>query len=323
MEEAIKGAKTLIEKQVMYGHYCIVGVSFSEYQRVYTATNENIKGYMSKLDFEGKSSVLSVMASGDQAFNAIYYGIKNVDTFDTNKLTEYFALGIKRSAILKFNYQEYLEFMNKIIDDNTTIEELTELIMSLFPFMEFRHRIFWENILIYNYRLQRNNPRTLNLMKMLLIPTKLDIRLGNSYLQDEESYNKLKINLASSNISFQACNAIDLDTKFKDTYDFLFLSNIPDYYSSTLGEFWDYESLRKIADKQLKLVSEGGILAIAYLFHYSYPKANVKRSVLFMDAMVRESDLSQGEELIDFPSISYNSKNINQEHDGLLLQRKK
>ncbi len=323
MKEAVKGAKALIEKQVMYGKAYMFGVPFSEYQRVYTVTNENIKGYMSKFDFKGKSSALSVMGSGDHAFNAIYYGISRVDTFDTNKLTEYFVLGIKRSAILRFNYQEYLEFINKILDDHITIEELTELIASLFPYMEKHHRLFWQNILEHNYELQKNSPCPLNLMKMLLIPTKLDIKLGNSYLQDEESFNRLKINLTQANITFQACNAFNLDTKFKDMYDFLFLSNIPDYYASFYGNFWDYEKLREAVDKQLKLVNVGGILAIAYLFHYAYPKANVRRSRLFINATVSESDLSHGEELIDFPNISSNPESLNHEHDGLLLQRKK
>lgn len=323
MKEAVRGAKVLIERQVMYGKAYMFGFPFSEYQRVYTVTNENIKGYMSKFDFKGKSSALSVMGSGDHAFNAIYYGISRVDTFDTNKLTEYFVLGIKRSAILRFNYQEYLEFINKILDDHITIEELTELIMSLFPYMENHHHMFWKSILEYNYQLQKNHPKPINLMKMLLIPTKLDIRLGNSYLQDEESYNQLKTNLTYANISFQACDAINLGTKFKDMYDFLFLSNIPDYYASFYGNFWDYEKLREAVDKQLKLVNAGGILAIAYLFHYAYPKANVRRTQLFINSTVSESDLSHGEELIDFPNISSNPESHNHEHDGLLLERKK
>ena len=70
---------------------------------------------MQQLDFKDKKKALSVLASGDHVFNLIYYGILNIDTFDTNRLTEYYALGLKRAALLAFTYEEYLLFNQKLI----------------------------------------------------------------------------------------------------------------------------------------------------------------------------------------------------------------
>ena len=113
MCDCINETKNIVKKQIDEQKVTMFGIPFSEYQKVYASTNENIYGYMSKLDFNGKNNALSVMASGDHAFNAALYGIKEIDTFDTNKLTIYYSLGIKRSAILKYNYKDYLSFLKK------------------------------------------------------------------------------------------------------------------------------------------------------------------------------------------------------------------
>lgn len=101
MEKCVEGAKRLISKQVHDNRVSLFGISFSEYHKSYYWTNENIKGYLDKVDFEGKDNALAVLASGDHIFNLVEKGISNIDTFDTNKLTEYYALGFKKSNDIK------------------------------------------------------------------------------------------------------------------------------------------------------------------------------------------------------------------------------
>lgn len=84
----LEKTKELIENYIKYHN------AFSN--RVYSYTNENIKSYLNNFDFNGKSSALSVLSSGDQVFNLIHNGITNIDTFDSNYLTEFYSLGIKK-----------------------------------------------------------------------------------------------------------------------------------------------------------------------------------------------------------------------------------
>ena len=120
----ISGVKNIIDRQVNAGKIYVFGRPFSEWQKVYKETNENINGYMQQLDFKDKKKALSVLASGDHVFNLIYYDILNIDTFDTNRLTEYYALGLKRAALLAFTYEEYLLFNEKLTDSSISLEEL-------------------------------------------------------------------------------------------------------------------------------------------------------------------------------------------------------
>ena len=62
---------------------------FTTYDRVYSETNEACDKIISKFDVKDKS-VLTVLGSGDQAFQFYINGAKNVDLFDINKLTIYY-----------------------------------------------------------------------------------------------------------------------------------------------------------------------------------------------------------------------------------------
>ena len=101
----------------------------SKYSKIYFWTNENVDAYLNLVTFEGKDSALSVLASGDQLFNLICKGIINIDTFDSNKLTEYFAFGLKRAAILKYSYQDYIKYMGRLGQNNISSPEETYAII--------------------------------------------------------------------------------------------------------------------------------------------------------------------------------------------------
>lgn len=211
MEQCIENAKKLIEEQVS-ANRASYGVSFTTYNKSYCFTNENIKGYLKLVDFEGKTSALSVLASGDHAFNLILNGITNVDTFDVNKLTEYIALGLKRAMILKYSYDDFFIVMKSLCGYDTPIECIYEIISGILPYMEDKHRIFWQEIIDFNSKIQKGHFVGVNLIHMLTVNfgEKYGYIRGNEYLQSEEAYNKLKINLANAKINFKSTNAINL-----------------------------------------------------------------------------------------------------------------
>ena len=212
MENIMNGVKNIIDRQLNAGKIYVFGRPFSECQKVYKETNENIAGYMQKLDFKNKQKALSVLASGDHIFNLIYYGILNIDAFDTNCLTEYYSLGLKRGALLAFTYEEYLLFNQKLTDPSTSIEELNSMISLCYPYMEEKYRKFWQEIMEYNYQSQKNNKEKLNVFLMLLmnIASNYQITHNNAYLKDKESYELMRKNLWKAHITFECRNALNL-----------------------------------------------------------------------------------------------------------------
>lgn len=295
-------------------------LSFREgaYQRGYKDTNENIDGYMRLLNFEGKTNALTVLASGDHVFNLLYYGILNIDTFDTNKLTEYYAFGIKKSAILAFNYKQYLQFMRRMIDPALTLEELSYWMKQLFPYMEERERIFWTQIIEYNNQLQKNQLKILNLFRMLLINFQEEslVIAKNSYLKNERNYHQTKENLKKATITFQNTNCLDLKEKNTSQYDFLFLSNIADYLSHFYGNGWGYEYLQELEKSLESLINKDGVMALAYLIKYKSLGKNKTYPILC--SQIRKEDLTD-EEVLLFPHIE--KKLLKTAQDGLILKR--
>ena len=183
MNDALNKSKDIINKQVIFGAPYVLENTYNKYQKIPASTNENIDGYMSKLDFNNKDNTLSVMASGDHVFNAALYGIKNIDTFDINKLTEYYALGIKRSAILKFDYHNYIDFMNKLFNKSTSLAELNDLINLVFPYMNSNYKKYWKSIIDYYSTFKCDS---VNLFWLLLVDiTKIEGYMTNSYLDNE------------------------------------------------------------------------------------------------------------------------------------------
>ena len=321
MFDAIEAAKKLLDTQVDAGKVHMFGMPFSEYQKVYKATNENIDGYMSRMNFQDKTKALTVLASGDHAFNLVYHGITKIDTFDTNKLTEYYALGLKTAAILALDYRDYLKFMQKIIDPNISIDELNHLIKKIIPFMSKKYAIFWQSLMEYNYQIQKGKLNPLNLFRMLLInidKESLTIQ-KNTYLKDEESYNKMKENLFSTTITFQCCDCLALGSTIKNDYDFIFLSNIADYFSKSFGYFWGYSKLKEFESSLLPISKKDCLIALAYLIKYYIASSHKYVAHPILSSNVTKEDLTD-ERMITFPHISLESDKKVVE-DGLILKR--
>lgn len=289
MSLVLDNSKQIILGQVERGKVYHSGIPFDTVQKVYATTNENLKGCMEKLNFKNKNSILTVMASGDHAFNIIFYGVKNIDTFDTNMLTEYYVLGIKRSAIMTFNYKEYLYFYKKLLSENTSLEELNSLMDKIYNNMEGKYKKYWKDILDYNYKIQKGRKNKINLFRMLLIniTTIEEYQKKNNYLTNELCYNKFKNNLQKANIIFKKCECQNLPKEFKKQYDFIFLSNIPDYFykNDGFGMYWNENKLKDFKDKFNNLLKKDGTLAFAYVYlfyseiskrYHTHPIANSK-----------------------------------------------
>ena len=98
VRESIDAAKGLLKNNP--GKLCEHGT----FNPVYQWTNESVFNALDYAVAYNRTNALAVLASGDQVFSMLNFGINNIDTFDINCLTEYYALGFKRAMILSYFY---------------------------------------------------------------------------------------------------------------------------------------------------------------------------------------------------------------------------
>lgn len=310
MDESTLYAKEMIKNQVNQKRITNVFEPFSKYSKGYLWTNENIKEYINKKYISEYNSALSVTASGDHLFNLILNNVLNIDTFDTNTLTEYNVLGLKKALIEKFKYNDFLTICELIANNMLTLVETTYLIKDLLPLMDKKYRKYWQKISEYNYQLQKNNDEYLDLFAMLFIniTEKNKFIRRNSYLMGKDNYDKFKENMMRANINFYCTNAINiLDTFPNQKYDVILLSNILDYITIN----WNYEQLRKFEDELLFITNNNGKIFLAYLLNY-YNKNNKN--------IFRRADIKK-EELINEIIIELKEKDY-KHNDAVILIRK-
>lgn len=307
---AIEKTKRLIDDQINYSHN-VINTMFRGYQNTYFITNEDIKAYLKLVSFEGKDSALSVLASGDQAFSLITEGITNIDTFDINSLSEYMALGLKRAMILKYSYEEFWDILNRVRSFN--LNDLTDFLKDLLPFMEPKHQQFWKSIINYNYKLQVQSNRPFNLLLLLSRGGWILNEYWEkvNYLESKEKYETLRNRLGNTNISFRNASAYNLGKRFKGKeFDFILFSNILDYFTKYFGEDWDYSKLKAYEKTLMPLLKKDGVIFLHYLFTY-FPDEE-EQPPLFHYSEINKEDLEDEE---------FHILNTNGRHNSVLLKR--
>lgn len=199
---------------------CNIGNSFETYSKVYSFTNENLAKLYPLIDFEKYNSALTVLSSGDHAFNLIYMGIDKVDTFDTNRLTEYYALGLKKTAIECLSYQEFMNMFQGL--SKVSSEYFLGKMKYVIENMDKKYREFFEEFYEFITTLNYHN----YLRKLFRNDTKIDDKeINNLYLQSAGAYQLMQQRLEKSKITFKKCDAKNLTHNFQ-TYDIIDMSNV-------------------------------------------------------------------------------------------------
>lgn len=314
MEELYK-TKELIENYIKYYN------AFSN--RVYSYTNENIKSYLNNFDFNDKNSALSVLSSGDQVFNLIHNGITIIDAFDSNYLTEFYSLGIKKAMILKYDYKDFLHKYLDLLLGYYSIYKESIFIEKLLPYMDSRYAMFWNELVKFNYDLQSNNSDKRLLISDIVTKRfimKDRIKLYNNYLSSNEDYEILKDNLLNSKINFSCLDILDISNKFNNKYDFILLSNIFDYLDSRFKFGWNYSCLKEEINKMNSILNNDGVILIHYLFKCIMEDNKVK-GTLIAGSNVKYNDLTN-EELCYFDFFDNKNYSDNMK-DAMIYVRKK
>lgn len=185
---------------------------------IYRTTNEEISKYQFLL--ENKDSILSVIASGNQILNNIFAGGKNITGFDISTFPKYY-LNLQIGALEVFNLDEFIKFFYEDIEDS----EYDDMYDLIHPFLDKETKLFWDGLLNY-FDFSEIKDSTLFSSEPVFIDK---VQKENVYLHSTNNYNKLKTNIANSNITYLTGDIFKLANSLKSGYDLINLSSIVYY----------------------------------------------------------------------------------------------
>ena len=230
---------------------------FVEYAGFYHITNEKASEVIEKTTVTDKMKALCVLAGGDQAFNLINAGIKNIDTFDINRLTEYYALGFKKRAEECLSYADFIKLFryNQGFYGIKHYNLYPELEKYVIENMEEEYKWFWQE-LFYALIQEGYDPSIFHL-SIFTGPKNIT---SNNYAKDEETYKNFQKLVRDAKITFTRSSITELPEKF-GLYDLVYLSNILDYPRDFYGDkenplYSALELLNRIYEQNLKCPGE-------------------------------------------------------------------
>ena len=248
-----------------------VNDNFVEYAGYYRITNEPFSKFLAKANFSDTTKTLSVLSSGDQVFEMVRKGIKKIDTFDINRMTEYFALGFKKRAIECLTYEQFLSLnkYDRIVTKHNN--ENLEIEKYVIENMEEEYKWFWQE-LIASLKGEGFNVSVFHFVIDYLYLTKFHYS-RNPYMADKEKYKELQQKLLKAKITFQQADIKELPKKFQQ-YDLIYLSNILEYHEDIFEKsgFPPEEAIKLLKKIYNKMLNNYGEIILTDLMNWFYPE---------------------------------------------------
>ena len=200
---------------------------YKEYSRPHQSTNEYLRGKYSQVDLSKCKNALTVLSSGDHVFNLLYHDVLNIDTFDCNRLTEYYALGFKLTAIKVLTFKQFEDLFADRDDYERSIEKY---VISKMP---FHYQLFWQRLLEKCQDIGFERPTVFDFCRDVgydrshhfdYSEARTRYNTLNAY-RNPEGFEKVKENLKKANITFKVSDIREIPQKF-GACDFIELSNI-------------------------------------------------------------------------------------------------
>lgn len=247
VSDRIDLAKSMIENEI---------IKYSQFNYLYPFTTENIDGYLDYFDLKDKS-LLTVGSSGDQVFNAILSGCKDIKLVDICPFSKYYFY-LKMAALMTLSREEYLKFFSYrispvvLIRNNGTFDKKTfERVNEYLRKIDLEISYFWRELF--------NNYKGKTIRKSIFNSDECTMRVNclmNRYLHNDEEYQSLRDKIGNANVSFECKNIFEYDDSRK--YDNIFLSNILAYSN--------LKSYAKLFQLMKKYLADDGKMMFSYAY---------------------------------------------------------
>ena len=193
-------------------------------EKVYGFTNENVRVFSNYFDFND-ANVLTVLGSGDQYFQAILDGAKNVDVFDINYIAWLHFL-LKFTAIRTLSYEEFIQMF--IVDNLNNLA----IYGKLKNFLPDEVKYFFDKLISL-----KRDFSSIKLRNVIFDNAKIN----NIPYFDSKTYYVLQSLLRNQPIpSFYNCDLLNIKSFTKESYDVALISNIYHYLSMNANQYLEF-----------------------------------------------------------------------------------
>lgn len=202
-------------------------------EKVYGFTNENLESFSTYFNFDN-ASVLTVLGSGDQYFESLLNGARDVEVFDINYLAWYHFL-LKCTAIKILPYEEFMQmFVVDNLDNLNIYNKLREYLPD-----EVKH--FFDKLIGLGRKFS-----SIKIKNIIFDNSKI----RNIPYFNQETYYQLQSILQSCMLpEFYNCNLLDISKYTKKAYDVALFSNVYHYLSLNAKDYRDF--LNKINSPEI------------------------------------------------------------------------
>ena len=267
-----KDIEEVIKKYCQTDDIRHLGIEYAEYARTFPFTNENLFELYHKLMKDRYHSALTVLSSGDHAFNLIYHDVMQIDTFDCNRITEYYSLGFKKTALEILDFEEFCDLFKQY---NPSIERY---VIDALP---EKYKMFWQHFLDARKEVTES-------------PSVFDLARGKNtryakkynYYFNKTCFNNLKSKLKEANITFTCVDIKDAPENFQK-YDLIMLSTILNYCSEILG-MTIREAVALVEKFYYNNLKDLGELFYGYKYIYSEEIDDIFENINFGRKLTRE-----------------------------------
>ena len=246
---------------------------FYLYTPAYPGTTENVNGYYNRMFLEGKT-VLTVVGSGAQVFEAVLRGAKKVDAFDIS-MTAIMVYYLKEAALKSYSisYNDYINLFYVERSDNTFLKRIYNILKGNLNPVAIS---FWDKVFLEDNPSQIMSrlfikERYLNAITAINKESKLASHLN------KENFLELRRRLIEEcEINVRLRDVKELDD-FLGPYDYIILSNIFQYQK---GE--DIEKFKEAIERYRKKLTPNGEIIVGYAYNpddlkpYDYPKKEIR-----------------------------------------------
>lgn len=227
---------------------------FSTYSRGFFATTECIKEYLERVEF-AKTRALTVLSCGDQIFNLVHNGVKEIDAFDINTL-QYYVYQLRLAMLKNYSYKDFVMFNVEFANGFSVSYEFIEIVKKLKESLPDDVYHYYRSVLDYSLKFRGLN--------RLYMPVSLNFTCSNNYLASEEDYLFLRKQIEEVQVNISFGSVLDIVQFLDKKYSIILLSNIADYLSYDVKKFGIKEFRKYIKLFEDNLLKNGVIVNYMY-----------------------------------------------------------
>lgn len=224
-------------------------------ERCYLSSNEHLSEYMKDMDLTNKK-VATVGSSGDQFFQSLLQGSRDITIIDANPYIKVF-IEYKRALLMNLDFDEFFETLR------------TNRIFHWKTYAKISHNLstyakrFWDTLMLEQEDVDDYNKFNMyHIAEQILHPQAL---LMCDFYNKENCYDRLQNILRNEHyvVKFKTADIFNFPKVLKEKYDLIMLSNIFGYHSLDEDKRKFEEAVNKLYRKNL---NAGGSIQMQYSY---------------------------------------------------------